>query len=199
MLGAFGIAWRHLSKRCAANIERTRRDRRLPRPAGERGCLGSQVCRRVPRDGRAVAQMTRMIGWFSCGAASAVAVKLTRAEPVYCDTGAEHPDNERFLVDCERWFGRLVTRLRSDRYSSTWDVWQQRRYLAGIEGAPCTVELKIMPRLAFQRPDDVHVFGYTADAADAARATRLRANYPELSILTPLIDRGLTKAACIAM
>jgi PP-loop superfamily ATP-utilizing enzyme len=45
----------------------------------------------------------------------------------------------------------------------------------------------------------VHVFGYTADAADAARAERLRANYPELTIRTPLIDRGITKEACIEM
>jgi hypothetical protein len=56
-----------------------------------------------------------------------------------------------------------------------------------------------MPRLDFQRPDDVHVFGYTADAADMARAKRLRANYPELTIRTPLIDAGVTKVACLAM
>ena len=38
-------------------------------------------------------QVRRTIGWFSCGAASAIAVKLTGAQPVYCETGAEHPDN----------------------------------------------------------------------------------------------------------
>jgi hypothetical protein len=143
--------------------------------------------------------MPRTIGWFSCGAASAVACKLTGAMPVYCETGAEHPDNERFLADCERWFGREVTRLRSPDYDSTWDVWEKTRWLAGINGARCTVELKVGPRLAFQRADDVHVFGYTADGPDSDRATRLRANYPELTIETPLIDRGITKAACLAM
>lgn len=141
----------------------------------------------------------RTIGWFSCGAASAVACKLERAMPVYCETGAEHLDNARFLMDCERWFGRRVTRLRSDDYFDTWEVWKKRRYLAGIDGAPCTTELKVKPRLAFQRPDDIHVFGYTADKADADRAGRLRANYPELTIRTPLIDRGITKAACLDM
>ena len=55
------------------------------------------------------------------------------------------------------------------------------------------------PRLAWQRPDDIHVFGYTADGPDADRAKRLRDNYPELTIRTPLIDRGLTKAACLDM
>ncbi len=118
--------------------------------------------------------MKRIISWFSCGAASAVATKLEPlAVPTYCETGGEHPDNARFLADCEKWFGRPVTRLRSDRYTDTWDVWHKRRYLAGVDGALCTTELKVMPRLDFQRPSDVHVFGYTADSADMARATRM--------------------------
>lgn len=142
----------------------------------------------------------RTIAWFSCGAASAVAAKLCpEALPVYCETGAEHPDNARFMDDCELWFGRAVERIRSDRYADTWDVWTKRRYLAGVEGALCTVEMKVMPRLAFQRPTDIHVFGYTADLADVTRADRLRANYPELTIHTPLIERKLTKAACLAI
>ncbi len=141
----------------------------------------------------------RKIGWFSCGAASAIAVRLSGAEPVYCETGAEHPDNERFLADCEAWFDRPVTRLRSQEYRDTWDVWQKTGWLAGINGARCTVELKVVPRLAYQKPNDIHVFGYTADAEDAARAKRLRENYPELTIETPLIERGLLKAACLEM
>jgi len=142
----------------------------------------------------------RTLSWFSCGAASAVATKLvSESIPVYCETGAEHPDNVRFMADCETWFGRAVTRIKSDEYADTWDVWEKRRYLAGINGAPCTVELKVSPRLGFQKPSDIHVFGYTADGPDIARAKRLRDNYPELTILTPLIDKGLNKAACVAM
>jgi 3'-phosphoadenosine 5'-phosphosulfate sulfotransferase (PAPS reductase)/FAD synthetase len=146
----------------------------------------------------------RHISWFSCGAASAVATKLALREHenvvvAYCETGAEHEDNARFMADCEAWFGASVTRLRSDEYADTWDVWERTRWLAGINGARCTTELKVAPRLAFQRPHDVHVFGYTADAPDAARATRLRENYPEMSIVTPLIDRGITKQACLSM
>lgn len=142
----------------------------------------------------------RTIGWFSCGAASAVALKLCpEAQPVYCETGAEHSDNSRFMADCEAWFGRKVKRIRSSKYADTWDVFHRKRYLAGVDGAPCTVELKVKPRIAFQRPDDIHVFGYTADGPDSDRASRLRANYPELTIQTPLIERGITKAACLAM
>lgn len=154
----------------------------------------------------------RTICWFSCGAASAVATKLALSEAsqgrcacetnvwaVYCETGAEHPDNAIFLAECEDWFGIAVKRIKSEKYADTWDVWTKRRYLAGVDGALCTTELKVKPRLAFQRPDDIHVFGYTADRADAERASRLRANYPELTIRTPLIERGITKAACLEM
>jgi hypothetical protein len=146
----------------------------------------------------------RVVSWFSCGAASAVATKMTlRDSPeaviAYCVTGSEHEDNARFMQDCELWFGKSVERLKSDTYSDTWDVWEKRRYLAGISGAPCTVELKVGPRLAWQRPTDIHVFGYTADGPDADRSSRLRANYPELTIRTPLIDKGVTKEAYLAM
>lgn len=146
----------------------------------------------------------RTVCWFSAGAASAVATKLVLrdvpdATVAYCETRAEHVDNPRFIADCETWFGRPVERLRSDRYSDTWDVFERRRYLAGIDGALCTVELKVMPRLAWQQPSDIHVFGYTADAPDIARAKRLRETYFEMKIETPLIDRGLTKAACLDM
>jgi 3'-phosphoadenosine 5'-phosphosulfate sulfotransferase (PAPS reductase)/FAD synthetase len=120
------------------------------------------------------------------------------AIPVYCETGAEHPDNARFLTDCEAWFGRKVTRLRGE-YADTWEVWEKTRWLAGINGARCTTELKVAPRLAFQRPTDIHVFGYTADKADSDRSKRMRENYPELDVIFPLIDRGLTKAACLDM
>ena len=144
--------------------------------------------------------MMRRIGWFSAGAASAIACRLSAPDVIaYCETGSEHADNERFIGDCERVFGWRVERLRSDKYRDTWDVWDRRGYLAGIAGAPCTLELKVKPRLAFQRPDDIHVFGYTADARDVARAEAMGEHYPELSCEFPLVDRGLTKAACITM
>ena len=142
----------------------------------------------------------RKICWFSCGAASAVAAMLTpESELVYCDTGAEHSDNVRFMADVEQWLDRKVTMIKSDDYADTWDVWERTRWLAGIQGARCTIELKIAPRLAYQRPTDMHVFGYTADAEDITRAKKLCANWPELMIETPLIDKGITKESCLAI
>lgn len=148
--------------------------------------------------------MSRTISWFSCGAASAVATKLALLDdpntfPVYCEPGSEHPDNERFLTDCERWFDRRVTRIRSAEFADTWAVWQRRRYLSGVNGAPCTSELKVVPRLDFQLPSDVHVFGYTADKKDAKRAERMQAEYPNMNQRHLLVERGLTKANVLAM
>lgn len=147
--------------------------------------------------------LPRTVAWVSAGAASAVAAKLALTDgPItlaYCETGAEDQDNARFLSDLEYWFGQKIERLKSGEYADTWDVWEKRKYMAGIAGAPCTVALKVQPRLEFQRPDDTHVFGYTADAPDVARAARLQHTYPELKLIYPLIKRGVTKAACLAI
>ena len=144
--------------------------------------------------------MSRIISWFSAGAASAVATKLINADVIaYCDTGSEDEDNARFYVDCQKWFGRPITRLKNERYRDTWDLWEKRAYLSGVKGAPCTKALKVEPRLAFQQPDDTHVFGYTADGPDIKRAMQLRETYPDLHVRYPLIARGLTKAACLEL
>jgi len=148
--------------------------------------------------------MNRRIVWFSRGAASAVAWMLARrVDPdciaVHCATNAEHPDSDRFEADWCRVMNDSVTTIQSSEYADTWDVWEKTRWLAGIKGARCTGELKVSPRIAFQRPDDIHVFGYTADRADIERSKRLRENYFEMQIETPLIDAGLTKQAVLAM
>lgn len=146
--------------------------------------------------------MTRTIAWFSCGIASTIAAKLALADDpqtlvVYCDTSLdEHPDNERYLTECEDWLGTKITRIRSERYKSVDDVIAARRYMSGVAGAPCTVELKKRPRFAFQRPDDVQVFGYTVE--ETRRAERLRENDPGVTFRFPLIERQITKGDCHA-
>jgi hypothetical protein len=128
---------------------------------------------------------------------------MLRQEPeaiiARCETANEDPDNYRFEADVMRLLNRTVTVLKSEEYDSVWDVWQKRRYMAGVSGAPCTVEMKIAPRLAFQRPSDIHVFGYTADRLDVERLARLREHYPELTVRAPLVEQGITKAATLAM
>ena len=142
----------------------------------------------------------RLVSWFSAGAASAVATKLSNPDVIaYCETGSEDWDNVRFMADCVKWFGKDVRILKSKKYKNTWDVWEQKKYISGNDGAPCTGALKVDPRLAFQRPDDIHIFGYTADKDDVRRAKTLRDNWPGLNVQTPLIDSGITKAGCLAI
>lgn len=144
----------------------------------------------------------RYVVWFSCGAASAIAAKLAvekygdACEVVYCDTMAtEHPDNRRFFDDVERWIGRPITVIRSTKYATIDEVFEKTRYMAGIAGARCTTELKKLPREAFQRLDDVHIFGYTAE--EQRRADNFEDNNPALHVEWILIDQAVTKEACL--
>ena len=145
--------------------------------------------------------MSRTIVWFSCGAASAYAAKLAKERDgdactvVYCDTlSAEHPDNTRFLRDVERWIGAPITVIRSDTYTDIDDVFQRTRYMAGIAGARCTTELKKLPRIAFQRDTDTHVFGYTVE--ERKRAASFEDANPAIIVDWLLIDQGVTKQDC---
>jgi len=146
--------------------------------------------------------MTRHLVWFSAGAASAVAARLTLRDHddvvlAYTNPGSEHPDNERFICDVEKWLNVDVVRLRSDRYIDTWQVWEERRFLNSPAGALCTAELKRKVRFAFQEPNDIQVFGYTVE--ERGRAQRFRDNNPDVNLSTPLIDAGLTKSDCLAV
>lgn len=141
--------------------------------------------------------------WFSCGAASAVAAKLAvetygkSCEVVYCDTLAtEHPDNARFFKDVERWIGQSIRIIRSEKYQTIDDVFEKVRYMAGIKGARCTVEMKKVPRENFQGLDDIHLFGYTHD--EKKRADRFETQNPSLNVEWILIDREISKADCLS-
>lgn len=146
--------------------------------------------------------MMRRVVWFSCGAASAVAAKLTvekygdACTIVYCDTMAtEHADNARFFAEVEKWIVRKIEKVRSDKYATVDDVFERRRYMSGIAGAICTVEMKKLPREEFQRPDDIHIFGYTAD--ETRRAEQFEDNNQSLAVEWILIDQLVTKAECL--
>lgn len=148
--------------------------------------------------------MSRVVVWFSCGACSAVAAKLTlrQHDPdsvviAYADPGSEHPDNKRFLGDCARWFNHPIIALRSDKYSDTWQVYAERRFLVGPRGASCTAELKKAVRFDFQRPDDIQVFGYAA--GEDSRAERFREQNFDVILETPLISAGLSKSDCLSI
>lgn len=146
----------------------------------------------------------RIICWFSCGAASAVATKLAITQYVdqeiiiaRCIVKEEHHDNDRFAADCEKWFGMPITNMINEKYNgSIVEVADKRGYVSGIAGAPCTMLLKKKVREDFQLPTDKHIFGYCAEE-QGRWDNFLDAN--NIDAVSPLIDRGLEHSDCLAM
>jgi hypothetical protein len=146
----------------------------------------------------------RIVCWFSCGVASAVATKLAIAQfpnreivIARCIVQEEHPDNDRFASDCAAWFGRPIVNLINEQFDgSIYAVFSKRGYISGLGGAPCTMLLKKRVREDFQRPDDVHVFGYCAEEQDRWDSFIDSNNIESVS---PLIDRGLQHSDCLSM
>ena len=148
----------------------------------------------------------RIVCWFSCGAASAIATKIAISELkedqelviAYTEVIEEHPDNKRFLAECEQWFGQKILILKNDKYQgSIFNVFLKQKYIVGIAGAPCTKFLKKEVRQKFEKINDRQVFGYTAEEQD--RLNRFIDANNDVDIWTPLIDKGLSKEDCLAM
>ncbi len=160
---------------------------------------GPDVIRPAPKP---ESRRNRLVCWFSCGATSAVAAKLALEvfpdlEPhvVYHDTRSEHPDNKRFLADCEEWLGLDIEQNSSMKYRDIWDVFKRERGIVGVKGAKCTGVLKREPARLYAREGDVQVFGF--DRSENFRLRRFRHNNPEIHIEAPLIDAGYSKARCL--
>ena len=148
----------------------------------------------------------RVISWFSCGAASAVATKLaiesskSPVTVVRCWVKEEHPDNDRFAKDCEKWFGQPILTLKNmDFDGSVHSVIRKRKFIKNQYGAPCTMLLKKKLREDFQLPDDVHVFGYTAEPKEVDRYDRFIDANPTAKAWPVLIEHGLSHADCLAL
>jgi len=147
----------------------------------------------------------RILCWFSCGAASAVATKLAIAENAgnlpliiaYTEVMEEHPDNKRFLAECEKWFGQEVVILGNDYYKRS--IYETFKTSAmNIRGAaPCTRVLKKQVRERYEQAGDRQVFGYTAE--EQQRYDRFVDANNDVDVWVPLIDKGVSKIDCLAM
>ena len=148
--------------------------------------------------------MGRIVCWFSCGAASAVATKLAISQfgkenvtVARCIVREEHQDNDRFANDCEKWFGIPILNLIREKYDgSVINVMQKRGYIKGPRNVVCTYELKKRVRELFQLPTDKHVFGYCAEEQDRWDHF-LDSN--NIDSVAPLIERGLEHKDCLAI
>jgi hypothetical protein len=143
--------------------------------------------------------------WFSCGAASAVAAKMTldkyasiaRVRILNNPVVEEDADNRRFLLDVQAWLGVEIETVAARRYplQSARDVWEQRSFMSGPKGAPCTIELKKRARQDWEAENraDWHVLGFTAD--EKTRHDRFVLT-ERSNVLPVLIDQGVTKTDC---
>jgi hypothetical protein len=146
-----------------------------------------------------------IVVWFSCGAASAVAAKYTLDlygkdnTVIICNNPIEeeHEDNQRFLKDFEKFVGQKIVAVKSKKYpnQSCVEVWDNRKYMSGVKGAPCTLELKKKARQDWEKDNhhDYIVLGFTLE--EKKRHDRFKLTERE-NILPVLIENHITKADC---
>lgn len=144
--------------------------------------------------------------YFSCGAASAIAIKETKKQYGHiCEIvivnnfiKEEDDDNQRFARDIERWLNVEIQQAVNSKYKdcSIEEVWEDRQYMAGIHGAPCTLELKKKARYEWEiknRPDWT-VMGFTKEEKDRFDNFRINERPASLHVLA-----DITKAECFEM
>lgn len=149
----------------------------------------------------------RIVVWSSCGAASAVAAKKTLEKygadnevlVVNMPIKQEDEDNQRFANDIEKWLGVRIDRIYHPKYKGdAVAVWEDRKYMSGVKGAPCTKILKKDLRHIWTEANkpDFHVLGFTADEEKRHRLFIL-SEIP--NVIPVLIDEGLTKGDCFGI
>jgi hypothetical protein len=143
--------------------------------------------------------------WFSCGVASAVAAKKTIEK--YGETHNilivnnpiknEHPDNLRFLSDVENWLGYKIIKAVNKNYPNAdiVEVFDRAKYISGVAGARCTMELKKEARYQFEKENkiDWHVLGFTIDEWE--RQKRF-STFERSNTIPVLITELITKDDC---
>lgn len=145
--------------------------------------------------------------WFSCGAASAAALKLTvekygakSVRAINNPVVEEHHDNRRFARDVADWAGVEIETALNSNYplASVVDVFDRRKGMAFPHGAPCTVELKKRARQEWEKNNrvDWHVLGFTSE--ERKRHERFVMTERD-NVLPILIDAGMTKDDCANM
>lgn len=152
-----------------------------------------------------IKQGDTIVVWFSCGAASAVAAKktiekygtLAKIRIVNNPVKEEHEDNLRFLKEIETWLGVPIEFALNKNYpeASCQKVWEDRKYMSGVLGAPCTLELKKKARQQWEKENhfDWLVLGFTAE--EEKRSSRFKLTESD-KLIPILIEENITKEDC---
>ncbi len=151
-----------------------------------------------------IAPGAKVAVWFSCGAASAVAAKLTldlygkdQVRIINNPVLEEDEDNRRFLTDVQAWLGVEIESATHSKYpdGSAVKVWDDRGYMSGVAGAPCTTVVKKQARQQWESRNHVDyiVLGFTADER---RRHDMFVKTERGNVIPVLIDAGYTKLDC---
>lgn len=145
--------------------------------------------------------------WFSCGAASAVAAKKIIQEYgksniikiINNPIKEEHPDNQRFLKDVEKWLGHEIEFAVNSKYKnhSCVEVWDEENIMSNVNGfAPCTDELKKKARYEWEVKNraDWTVLGFTKEEENRFKRFQLKERATSIWIL-----EDTTKAECFSI
>lgn len=146
------------------------------------------------------------VAWFSAGATSAVACKLAlKKYPdlkiLYIETGSHHPDNLRFLHDCEKWYGREITILRSMYYTDVYSLLESKMFIRLAGRTPCTTSLKVDVRKQYEYEHNIerYIWGFEFDKHEIDRAQKITERHPDFQHDFPLIEAKLDKPACLCL
>ena len=149
-----------------------------------------------------------IVVWFSCGAASAIAAKLTVDQYgkthnvliVNNPVDEEDDDNKRFKDDVSKWLSYPILEAKNTKIGTTsaMVVWDRSKYMSGVKGAPCTKKLKKEVRYEFELTHDIdfHVLGFTVN--EKGRHDRF-VKIERANLLPVLIDAGITKNDCFTI
>jgi len=152
-----------------------------------------------------------IIGWWSAGITSAVACKYalemySDVRLYYIKINTAHSDNDRFMKDCENWYGVKINVIQSNEFKDQFDVIEKIRAVNTPQGAPCTKHLKKEVRFKLEELNSYNLFnqevilhqvwGFEYDKSEINRAIRHGQQYPYTKPLFPLIEKGITKNMC---
>ena len=139
------------------------------------------------------------VSYFSAGVSSAVATKLAIDQIdriMYTHIEDHHPDTLRFMLACEKWFGRPVELWQSP-FKNVDTACRYNKFIRSPQtGATCTKHLKRLVRQKFEYENEGNlriVWGLDYDEQD--RADNILTNMPNHEHLFPLIEQGITKEA----
>jgi 3'-phosphoadenosine 5'-phosphosulfate sulfotransferase (PAPS reductase)/FAD synthetase len=120
-------------------------------------------------------------------------------EIVFFETGSHHPDNVRFIKECEEKLFNKKIRIEQSKYVNVPDLIRKLKVINFVTGAECTRTMKKRMREKLEKREhfDHQIFGFEFESRQVKRAQRFTEQYPHTNPIFPLIENKMTKIDCI--